>query len=350
MILSKMILEGDAKKRAAAQELIKTELGITFVKDTFQRLLAQELNLMRVTAPLFVKAGTGINDDLNGVERPVSFSVRADGATQAVIVHSLAKWKRMTLARYNIPVGAGIYADMNAIRADEDLDAIHSLYVDQWDWERVIRAEDRTIDFLKTIVRSIYSVVYKVAQAVAHEFNEQPIDLPAEITFIHAQELEDRYPTFSPKERENAACKQHGAVFIIGIGGVLLSGKPHDGRSCDYDDWSTPTGDGFCGLNGDILVWNAALQSAFELSSMGIRVDKVALERQLALHGQQVRASLLFHRMLLAGELPLSIGGGIGQSRLCMLYLKKTHIGQVQASIWPEAMVKDLHDKGILLL
>jgi len=331
MILSKMILEGDAKKRAAAQELIKTELGITFVKDTFQRLLAQELNLMRVTAPLFVKAGT------------VSFSVRADGATQAVIVHSLAKWKRMTLARYNIPVGAGIYADMNAIRADEDLDAIHSLYVDQWDWERVIRAEDRTIDFLKTIVRSIYSVVYKVAQAVAHEFNEQPIDLPAEITFIHAQELEDRYPTFSPKERENAACKQHGAVFIIGIGGVLLSGKPHDGRSCDYDDWSTPTGDGFCGLN-------AALQSAFELSSMGIRVDKVALERQLALHGQQVRASLLFHRMLLAGELPLSIGGGIGQSRLCMLYLKKTHIGQVQASIWPEAMVKDLHDKGILLL
>ncbi|KKP35780.1 MAG: Aspartate-ammonia ligase [candidate division TM6 bacterium GW2011_GWF2_32_72] len=331
-------------------DLIETEKAIYFIKNYFQEALAKELNLLRVTAPLFIESGTGINDDLNGVEHPVEFSIKACGGCKAVIVHSLAKWKRLALAKYGMKPGEGLYTDMNAIRADEDLDAIHSIYVDQWDWERVITKEDRTIEFLKKMVNKIYNVIRSLELHVAKRYPETKAQLPLNITFIHTEELEKLYPDLTPKQREDEVCKKYGAVFLIGIGGNLKGGLPHDGRASDYDDWSTPTEKGFKGLNGDILVWNDVLKSAFEISSMGIRVDKTALECQLKLKGHEDRKKLLFHKMLLNDELPLSIGGGIGQSRLCMFLLRKKHIGEVQSSVWPHTMIEKLKKEDICLL
>ncbi len=338
------------KISASSLDYKETAKAIHLVKRTFQDALAHELNLLRVTAPLFVKADTGINDDLNGVERAVSFKVKSDKDAVAVIVHSLAKWKRMALAKYGMKRGEGLYTDMNAIRADEDLDEIHSLYVDQWDWERVLSSEERTLDYLKMIVKKIYKVIYETEHVVEEKYSFIKAFLPSEITFIHTEELEVLYPTLSAKEREHEICKKYGAVFLIGIGGDLKSGEPHDGRASDYDDWSTKTERRFKGLNGDILVWNLILETSFELSSMGIRVDKEALERQLMIRKNEDRKVLLFHRMLLNDELPLSIGGGIGQSRLCMFFLHKAHIGEVQASIWPDSIIEECKMRGINLL
>jgi aspartate--ammonia ligase len=342
--------KGDCGKYSPLLGLRDTERAIYLIKQLFQDELSRELNLTRVTAPIFVREGTGINDDLNGTERPVSFAVKSDGDSKAVIVHSLAKWKRMALGSYGFLPGEGIYTDMNAIRADEDLDALHSLYVDQWDWERVITKQDRNVEFLKMIVRKIYKVILNTESQLSTHYPKIKPELPSDIYFIHTEELEDLYPELSRKERENEICKKYGAVFLIGIGGDLKDGISHDGRAPDYDDWSTPTYDGFKGLNGDILVWNPVLKMAFEVSSMGIRVDKVALEEQLKIVGKEDRKKLMFHKMLLTDKLPLSIGGGLGQSRLCMFMLRKAHIGEVQVSVWPDVMVKDCLDHGILLL
>ena len=331
-------------------DLKQTELAIKQIKDFFQRNLSSELRLRRVTAPLFVLQGTGINDDLNGVERAVSFPIKDLGDVRAEVVHSLAKWKRLTLADYHIEPGYGIYTDMNAIRADEELGNLHSLYVDQWDWERVITAEERTVDFLKEIVRRIYAAMLRTEYTVYEMYPSIRPCLPADIHFIHAEELRRRYPEATPKERENAITREYGAVFVIGIGGRLGDGKKHDGRAPDYDDWTTPGPDGLPGLNGDLLLWNPVLQRSIELSSMGIRVDKEALLRQLRLEGQEGRLNLYFHRRLMEGSLPLSIGGGIGQSRLCMYYLRKAHIGEIQASIWPEDMRRECEACGIALI
>ena len=319
----------------------QTEGAIKEIKDFFQMDLASELRLRRVTAPLFVEQGTGINDDLNGVERAVRFPVKDMEGTVCEIVHSLAKWKRLTLAEYHIEPGYGIYTDMNAIRADEELDNIHSLYVDQWDWERVMDPCQRTPEFLKDIVRRIYSTLLRTEYMVCEKYPSISPILPETIHFIHAEQLRRRFPDLSPKEREDAVCKEYGAVFVIGIGCALGDGSKHDGRSADYDDWSTLgeyDGETLPGLNGDILVWNPVLEHSFELSSMGIRVDREALLRQLAVAGEEHKASLYFHKKLLGGELPQSIGGGIGQSRLCMFFLRKAHIGEIQASVWPEEM------------
>ncbi len=330
--------------------LRQTELAIRQIKEFFQTNLAFELNLMRVTAPLFVLSGTGINDDLNGVERPVVFPVKSILDSRAEIVQSLAKWKRLQLAEFGMQPGEGLYTDMNAIRPDELLDNLHSIYVDQWDWERVMRREERNVDFLKQVVIKIYDVILRTERYIGHIYPEIKPILPAEITFIHSEELEKRFPGMSPKEREKALCQECGAVFVIGIGADLPGGKPHDGRAPDYDDWSTPTSDGHKGLNGDILVNNPLLDCAYELSSMGIRVDPPALLRQLEQRGAQKRKDLYFHRRLLNGELPLSIGGGIGQSRLCMFYLRKAHIGEIQSSLWPEEMVIECREHNIILL
>ncbi|MFW6414613.1 MAG: aspartate--ammonia ligase [Verrucomicrobiota bacterium] len=328
----------------------ETERAIMKIKNSFQRNLAFELDLDRVTAPLFVEAGTGINDDLNGVEKPVAFNVKDMGGQRAEIVQSLAKWKRMALAELEIPPGRGLYTDMNAIRPHEELDNVHSLYVDQWDWERVITEEERNLDFLKWIVCKIYDVIRRTEKYICHEYEDlQPL-LPEEIVFKHAEELEAEYPDLTPKEREREACRLHRAVFVIGIGAPLAGGDPHDGRAPDYDDWSTVTREGYKGLNGDILVYNDILDTAFELSSMGIRVNRQVLADQLKLAGAEERAELYFHRSLLDGKLPLSVGGGIGQSRLCMLYLQKAHIGEIQASMWPEEMRRECQDNGIFLL
>ncbi|MBN1486699.1 MAG: aspartate--ammonia ligase [Anaerolineae bacterium] len=327
-----------------------TEIAIRQIKEFFQLNLAFELNLVRVTAPLFVKAGTGVNDDLNGIEQPVAFQVKGMGGTPVEIVQSLAKWKRMRLADFGLEPGEGIYTDMNAIRPDEILDNIHSLYVDQWDWERVMTKEDRTVAYLKAIVRQIYSVIRRTERYISHLYPVIKPILPEEITFIHTEDLMARYPDLAPKERERAICKEYGAVFIIGIGAVLEDGKPHDGRAPDYDDWSTPTKDGYKGLNGDIMVYYPPFDSGYELSSMGIRVDAAALTRQLEIAGAGDRKELLFHRRLLKGDLPLSIGGGIGQSRLCMFYLRKAHIGEIQSSLWPEAMIHECREHDIILL
>ncbi|RPJ55728.1 MAG: aspartate--ammonia ligase [Acidobacteria bacterium] len=328
----------------------ETEKAIRLIKTFFQTNLAFELNLIRVTAPLFVQAGTGINDDLNGIEKPISFCVPAMAGTRAEIVQSLAKWKRMALADLQFQPGEGLYTDMNAIRPDEALDNTHSLYVDQWDWERVITREERTTVFLKSIVRRIYDVIRRTEKYVSHTYPEIRPTLPDEITFIHAEELEAVYPDLAPKDREDKFCREHGAVFIIGIGANLRKGTPHDGRAPDYDDWSTPTSGGRRGLNGDILVFNPLFDRALELSSMGIRVDADSLLWQLKSAGCEERRELLFHRRLLTGELPLSIGGGIGQSRLCMFYLRKAHIGEIQASLWPQEMVKSCRERNIFLL
>ena len=330
--------------------LKETERAIKLVKDFFELNLAAELKLRRVTAPLFVQRGTGINDDLNGIERPVSFEIRDMGGTVAEIVHSLAKWKRMMLADYGIANHYGIYTDMNALRPDEELDNIHSIYVDQWDWEKIILPEQRTLATLKSIVRQIYSVI-KRTEFIVYENHPRIVPvLPDEIRFIHAEELQQRYPDLSPREREHKAAEEYGAVFVIGIGGVLADGKPHDGRAPDYDDWSTETENGYHGLNGDIVVWNPVLENAFELSSMGIRVDRETMLRQLELQGKMERTALLFHKRLLAGEFPESAGGGIGQSRLCMYFLRKAHIGEVQASLWPGQMHDHCKKSGIILM
>lgn len=327
-----------------------TEAVIKTIKDTFQRRLAEELCLRRVTAPLFVLSGTGLNDDLNGVERPVTFPVKDLGEQKAEVVHSLAKWKRAKLGDYDIAPGFGLYTDMNAIRADEELDNLHSLYVDQWDWEKTITPDQRNLDYLKDTVRAIYGVVKETEMMIFKMFPHITPRLPQNITFVHTEELRREYPDLTPAERETAAAKNYGAIFLIGIGGELGDGTIHDGRAPDYDDWSTPNSDGFVGLNGDIIVYDSVLDRAFELSSMGIRVSPESLARQLAIRGCEERASLPFHSALLAGELPYSIGGGIGQSRLCMYLLQKAHVGEVQASIWPEDQRKACKEAGIDLL
>ena len=339
------------KNYKALLDLKQTELGIKQIKDFFQLNLSSELRLRRVTAPLFVLKGMGINDDLNGVERAVSFPIKDLGDAQAEVVHSLAKWKRLTLAEYNIEPGYGIYTDMNAIRADEELGNLHSLYVDQWDWERSITAEQRTVDFLKQIVTRIYSAMRRTEYMVCEMYPQIKPFLPHDIHFIHAEELMQKYPDLTPKEREHAITKEFGAVFIIGIGCELSNGEKHDNRAPDYDDYSTiDASTGLPGLNGDLLVWDNILNRSVELSSMGIRVDKEALLRQLALSRQEERMKLYFHKRLLEGSLPLCIGGGIGQSRLCMLYLQKAHIGEIQASIWPEDMRRECAEWGMQLI
>jgi len=338
-----------SKNYQSILDVKETEKAIKMVKDFFQLNLAEALNLRRVTAPLFVKAGTGINDDLNGVERPISFNIKNMSNTEAEIVQSLAKWKRLTLASLKISLGEGIYTDMNAIRPDEILDNLHSLYVDQWDWERVISKEERNLEFLKCIVKKIYQVLKRTEYIINKQYPEIKPILPEEIYFVHSEELEKIYPHFTPIEREDAICNEYGAVFIIGIGASLKNGEPHDGRAPDYDDWTTPTEKGL-GLNGDIIVWYPVLEKAFEISSMGIRVDQQVLEKQLEMTGTTERKELFFHQKLLKGELPLSIGGGIGQSRLCMFFLKKAHIGEVQVSIWPDEMIEECQKNNIFLL
>lgn len=328
----------------------QTEQGIKLIKDFFQQNLSTELRLSRVTAPLFVMKGLGINDDLNGVERAVSFPIKDLGDAQAEVVHSLAKWKRLTLAEYQIEPGYGIYTDMNAIRADEELDNLHSLYVDQWDWEAVVTEDQRTIDFLEDVVRRIYAALLRTEYLTCESYPEIKPFLPRKIHFIHSQDLLNMYPDLTPKQREDAICKKYGAVFIEGIGGKLSNGEKHDGRAPDYDDWSTVDENGKTGLNGDILIWYPVLERSFELSSMGIRVDREALLRQLKSEGKEDRKELFFHKKLLNGELPLSIGGGIGQSRLCMILLHKAHIGEIQASIWPEEMRKECRRLGMPLI
>ena len=328
----------------------QTEQGIKLIKEFFQQNLSTELRLRRVTAPLFVLQGLGINDDLNGVERAVTFPVKDLGDAKAEVVHSLAKWKRLTLAEYHIEPGYGIYTDMNAIRADEELDNLHSLYVDQCDWEAVITPEQRTVAYLKHIVERIYAAIRRTEYLTCETYAQIKPFLPERISFVHSEELLQRYPNLSPKEREDAICKELGAVFVIGIGGKLSNGKKHDGRAPDYDDWSTVGEDGRVGLNGDILIWYPVLGRSFELSSMGIRVNEESLLRQLAIEDKEDRKQLYFHRKLLAGELPLSIGGGIGQSRLCMVLLHKAHIGEIQASIWPEDMRMECEEMGMTLI
>ena len=356
------VIPGEAKESMKLQipnnyspllDARQTEEAIKAIKDFFQMNLASELRLRRVTAPLFVKRGTGINDDLNGVERAVSFPVKDMDGTVCEIVHSLAKWKRLTLAEYGIEPGYGIYTDMNAIRADEELDNVHSLYVDQWDWERVMAAGERTPEFLMDIVRRIWSAIVRTEFMVCEKYPVIRPCLPDSIRFIHAEQLRRRYPGLNPKEREDAVCKEFGAVFVAGIGCPLGDGAKHDGRSADYDDWSTPAcwdGETLPGLNGDILVWNPVLERSFELSSMGIRVDRKALLRQLEAAGETAKAELYFHRELLSGRLPQSIGGGIGQSRLCMFFLRKAHIGEIQASVWPAEMEAECAANNIPLI
>jgi len=332
-------------------DLKQTEVGIKQIKEFFQQNLSSELRLRRVTAPLFVLKGTGINDDLSGVERAVTFPIKDLGDAKAEVVHSLAKWKRLTLAEYGIGPGYGIYTDMNAIRADEKLGNLHSLYVDQWDWERSITPEQRSVDFLKQIVTRIYSSMRRTEYMVCEMYPQIKSFLPHDIQFIHSEELLQMYPDLTPKEREHAITKKYGAVFIIGIGCKLSNGEVHDMRAPDYDDYTTiDPQTGLPGLNGDLLVWDEVLDRSVELSSMGIRVNKEALLKQLELSGLEERKELYFHKRLLNDTLPLSIGGGIGQSRLCMLYLQKAHIGEIQASIWPEDMRKECAEWGMQLI
>lgn len=320
--------------------LYETQKAIGLIKNIFQVKLCAALHLKRVTAPLFVDPATGLNDDLNGVERPVSFDIPAVGR-EGQVVHSLAKWKRLALHDYNFYVGNGLVADMNAIRRDEELDNLHSIYVDQWDWEKVIDESTRNEAYLKETVRRIVSAICGTLDELKWQFSKLNTELCRDVTFITAQELEDRWPELSPKERENAIVKEYKTVFIQQIGGKLKSGKPHDGRAPDYDDWS---------LNGDLLFWHEPLGVALEISSMGIRVSPESLDRQLTEAGCDSRRELPFHKMLLNGELPLTIGGGIGQSRLCMLLLGKAHIGEVQASLWDEETKRLCKEAGIVLL
>jgi aspartate--ammonia ligase len=333
-----------------ALDMRQTEQGIKLIKEFFQQNLSTELRLRRVTAPLFVLKGLGINDDLNGVERPVTFPIKDLDEAKAEVVHSLAKWKRLTLAEYDVEPGYGIYTDMNAIRADEELDNLHSLYVDQWDWEAVITPEQRNIAFLKDVVRRIYAAILRTEFLVCERYRELKPFLPPAIHFIHSEELLQMYPDKSVKEREDLIAQKYGAVFIIGIGGKLSNGEPHDGRAPDYDDWTTPGENGLEGLNGDILIWYPVLGRSVELSSMGIRVNQESLLKQLKITGKEDRLQLYFHKKLMAGELPLSVGGGIGQSRLCMVLLQKGHLGEIQSSIWPDAMRRQCREMGMPLI
>lgn len=319
----------------------ETERAIKFIKDTFQHEIIAALNLQRISAPLFVRPETGLNDNLNGVERPVSFDAPCIGGATLEIVHSLAKWKRMTLGRYDFEPGEGLYTDMNAIRRDEEVDNLHSMYVDQWDWEAVINKSDRTIDTLKDFVQKIYTAMKSTQSRVCQKYKAIENNFPEEITFITTQELEDMYPDLDPKERENKLLREKKAVFLMQIGKDLKSGKKHDGRAPDYDDWE---------LNGDIIIYYPLLDMAYELSSMGIRVDEDSLVAQIKAAGCEDRLELDFHKKLLNKELPYTIGGGIGQSRLCMFMLGKAHIGEVQASVWPDDMRKACEENGIKLL
>ena len=327
-----------------------TEKAIKAVKDMFQDNLSAQLALLRVTAPMVVLSGTGLNDDLNGVERPVVFPIKDMDEARAEVVHSLAKWKRIKLAQMNVSPGRGIYTDMNALRPDEELDNIHSIYVDQWDWEKVIDRDQRSLAYLKKVVRRIYEAIKVTENKLYVEFPQIEPMLPEDIFFIHSEQLLQQYPNMTPKERENAIVKKHKAVFIIGIGGELSDGSVHDGRAADYDDWTTRNEDGYDGLNGDLLLWNPVLESAFEVSSMGIRVDESALKKQLKMRAEEWKSDLMYHRMLLGGELPYTIGGGIGQSRLCMFLLRKAHIGEIQSSIWPDEMRVRCHEAGVDLV
>lgn len=322
-------------------DIRETEIAIKYVKDYFERELANQLNLTRVSAPLFVAPESGLNDTLNGVERPVRFGVKEQDDHEVEIVHSLAKWKRMALKRYGFHQGEGLYTDMNAIRRDEDTDNLHSIFVDQWDWEKIISREERNFDTLKEAVRRVYDALRYTENYMSEKYGYIKPMLPQEIYFLTSQELEDMYPDKTPKEREYAIAKLKGAVFLMQIGGVLASGEPHDGRAPDYDDWS---------LNGDILVYYPVLDIALELSSMGIRVDEETLLRQLKIRDCMDRVELPFQKSLLSGELPYTIGGGIGQSRICMFFLRKAHVGEVQSSIWPSGIVEACEEKGIWLL
>ncbi len=326
---------------SSALSIRETEIAIKLVKDYFERVLAEELNLTRVSAPLFVRPESGLNDNLNGVERPVSFGIKEQDDREVEIVHSLAKWKRQALKRYGFHSGEGLYTDMNAIRRDEDTDNIHSIFVDQWDWEKIISKEERNPETLKATVQKVYTALKRTESYIASQYNYIQEFLPAEISFITSQELEDMYPDCTPKEREYKIAKLKGAIFIMQIGDKLASGEKHDGRAPDYDDWK---------LNGDIIVYYPVLDIALELSSMGIRVDEIALKEQLDKAGCPERAELPFQKAILDKELPYTIGGGIGQSRICMFYLRKAHIGEVQASIWPDAINECAAENGITLL
>ena len=331
-------------------DLRQTEAGIKFVKDIFQQKLAEELNLRRVSAPISVLSNTGLNDGLTGAEAPVSFDIQALGK-RAEIVHSLAKWKRKALRDYGFISGEGLYTDMNALRTSEELDNVHSIYVDQWDWERIIADHERDLGVLKYIVKKIYSVLKEVEEEVCHEFSDlaDPF-LPPEIEFVHSEDLLEKYPDKTPEEREEAIAKEKKAVFIIGCGAELADGSTHEIRAADYDDWITETKDGKKGLNGDILVWNPVLNSSLELSSMGIRVDKETMLKQLKIRDEEHKKEQPFHQQILNNELPQSIGGGIGQSRSCMFFLRKAHIGEVQAGIWSDEMREVCLENGIQLL
>jgi aspartate--ammonia ligase len=337
----KMVEMYSVKNYESALGIRETEVAIKAIKDFFEAGLSKKLNLTRVSAPLFVLGSSGLNDNLNGVERPVSFDALALKDTEVQIVQSLAKWKRLALQRYGFSVGEGLYTDMNAIRRDEELDRLHSIYVDQWDWEKILRHEDRTPETLKEIVESIYSVFLDTEKHIFKLYPQYKPMLPKEIFFITTQQLEDMYPDKTPKERENLITKDKGAVFLMQIGAALESGIKHDGRAPDYDDWT---------LNGDIIFWYPVLECALELSSMGIRVDEKALLHQLKVSGCEDRKSFPFHSALLKGELPYTVGGGIGQSRICMYFLRKAHIGEVQSSMWPESMLRECEEKNIKLL
>lgn len=322
-------------------DIRETEIAIKLIKDYFERELAKQLNLVRVSAPLFVRPETGLNDNLNGVERPVSFGIKEQNDKEVEIVQSLAKWKRFALKRYGFSVGEGLYTDMSAIRRDEETDNIHSIYVDQWDWEKIIDKSQRNEATLKEVVSKVYEALRNTELFMASKYDYIEPILPDKITFIPSQELEDKYPSLSPKEREYAAAKEYGAVFIMQIGGALKSGQRHDGRAPDYDDWS---------LNGDIIVYYPVLDIALELSSMGIRVDEESLLEQLKISNCMERLQLPFQKAIIDKELPYTIGGGIGQSRICMFYLRKAHIGEVQSSIWPQEVMEEAERNGIMLL
>ncbi len=336
--MSKIYIPDDYKPALGLKE---TQIAIKRVKDFFQQQLTAQLNLHRVSAPLFVTPESGLNDNLNGVERPVAFGIKEQDEREVEVVHSLAKWKRMALGRYGFAVGEGLYTDMNAIRRDEETDNIHSIYVDQWDWEKVITKEMRTVETLQNVVKSVYDALRVTEKYMANRYDYIECILPEEIFFISSQELEDMYPDCTPKEREYKICKLHGAVFVSQIGGELASGEKHDGRAPDYDDWS---------LNGDILVYYPVTDIALELSSMGIRVDEDALLKQLEIAGCPERAELPFQKGILEGTIPYTIGGGIGQSRICMFFLRKAHIGEVQCSIWPQEDIDAAKEKGVIIL
>jgi aspartate--ammonia ligase len=338
-----------SEKQQQDLDFFDTQRAIKLVKETFEKKLAGELKLIRISAPKFLKIGTGLQDDLAGTQIPVRFKAKAI-REEIEMVHSLAKWKRHMLGKHNFAKGTGLYTDMDAVRKDEDIDETHSIHVDQWDWEKVISRQDRTIQYLQDTVRKIYHAIIDTEEVLAIEFPQLKIRLPKTIRFVHTEELESEYPQLSPKEREHEVTKKFGAVFIIGIGHPLKSGKPHDMRAADYDDWSTITSDGKHGLDGDIFVWDTTRQTCLELSSMGIRVDKKALQYQLKVMGLDHYTEYEFHKAILEDRLPLSIGGGIGQSRLCMLLLQKKHIGEVQSSVWSDEIIAAYDRQGKILL